>query len=58
VILTVKTSAVNLGITGIALDGQGNLYLAEFDDDRALRMVGQVLPPASGSTARPTGGAN
>jgi tripartite motif-containing protein 71 len=33
VILTVKTAAVAKGITGVALDGQGNLYLAEFDDD-------------------------
>lgn len=33
VIVTIKTSGVNLGIAGIVLDGQGNLYLAEFDDD-------------------------
>jgi tripartite motif-containing protein 71 len=35
VILTVKTAGGgrDLGITGVTLDGQGNLYLAEFDDD-------------------------
>jgi DNA-binding beta-propeller fold protein YncE len=33
VVLTVNTSAVNFGIAGIALDGQGNLYLTEMDDD-------------------------
>jgi tripartite motif-containing protein 71 len=36
-ILTVKTAAVGFGITGIALDGQGNLYLAEFDDSRIYK---------------------
>jgi tripartite motif-containing protein 71 len=35
VVLTVKTtgSGLNLGITGITFDHQGNLYVAEFDDD-------------------------
>jgi sugar lactone lactonase YvrE len=33
VILTVKSAFVDFGIPGIVLDGQGNLYLAEFDDD-------------------------
>jgi tripartite motif-containing protein 71 len=33
VILTVKTAAVDFGIPGIALDGHGNLYVAEFDDN-------------------------
>ncbi len=33
VILTVKTPGVDFGIPGIALDGHGNLYLVEFDDD-------------------------
>jgi tripartite motif-containing protein 71 len=33
VILTVKTAAVNFGIPGIVLDGHGNLYLAELDDN-------------------------
>jgi tripartite motif-containing protein 71 len=33
VILTVKSSGVSKGIPGIAFDGLGNLYLAEFDDD-------------------------
>jgi tripartite motif-containing protein 71 len=33
VILTVKTDAVNFGIPGIALDGHGNLYVAELDDN-------------------------
>jgi tripartite motif-containing protein 71 len=37
VILTVKTASVDLGITGIALDGQGNLFLAEFDDSRIYK---------------------
>jgi hypothetical protein len=37
VILTVKTSAVGKGIAGVALDGKGNLYLAEFDDDRIYK---------------------
>lgn len=34
-VVTVKTTGGgrNLGITGVTLDGQGNLYLAEFDDD-------------------------
>jgi len=34
VILTVTTPGVDFGIPGIALDGHGNLYLVEFDDDR------------------------
>jgi tripartite motif-containing protein 71 len=33
VILTVNSARVDYGIPGIVLDGQGNLYLAEFDDD-------------------------
>jgi tripartite motif-containing protein 71 len=33
VILSVKTASVDFGISGIALDGTGNLFLAEFDDD-------------------------
>jgi tripartite motif-containing protein 71 len=37
VILTVKTAAVNFGIPGIALDGHGNLYVAEFDDNIIYR---------------------
>lgn len=37
VILTVKTDAVDLGITGIALDGKGNLFLAEFDDSKIYK---------------------
>jgi sugar lactone lactonase YvrE len=32
-ILTVNTVAVNFGIPGIVLDGHGNLYLAELDDN-------------------------
>jgi tripartite motif-containing protein 71 len=32
-ILTVKTTAVNFGIPGILLDGHGNIYLAELDDN-------------------------
>ena len=45
VILTVKTTGVNLGIAGVALDGKGNLYLAEFDDDRIYKYStsGKVL---------------
>ncbi len=37
VILTVNSARVDLGIPGILLDGQGNLYLAEFDDDRIYK---------------------
>jgi NHL repeat-containing protein len=37
VILTVKTAFFNLGIAGIALDGQGNLFLAEFDDSHIYK---------------------
>ena len=37
VILTVKTTALDLGITGLALDGKGNLFLAEFDDSRIYK---------------------
>lgn len=37
VIVTVKSSTVDLGITGIALDGQGDLFLAEFDDSRIYK---------------------
>jgi hypothetical protein len=33
VILTVNSAHVDYGIPGIVLDGKGNLYLAEFDDD-------------------------
>lgn len=33
VILTVKTAAINYGIPGIALDGHGNLYVTELDDN-------------------------
>ena len=36
-ILTVATSGVTKGISGIALDGSGNLYLAEFDDNRIYK---------------------
>jgi DNA-binding beta-propeller fold protein YncE len=32
-ILTVKTPAVNFGIPGILLDGRGNIYVAELDDN-------------------------
>jgi len=32
-VLTVKTSSANFGVPGIALDGHGNLYLAELDDN-------------------------
>jgi DNA-binding beta-propeller fold protein YncE len=37
VILTVKTTYVNLGIAGVAFDANGNLYLAEFDDSRIYK---------------------
>jgi sugar lactone lactonase YvrE len=37
VILTVATSTNIKGISGIVLDGQGNMYLAEFDDDRIYK---------------------
>ena len=37
VILTVATSTNVKGISGIVLDGQGNMYLAEFDDDRIYK---------------------
>jgi tripartite motif-containing protein 71 len=37
VILTVKAATGLFGITGVALDRQGNLYLAEFDDDRIYK---------------------
>jgi tripartite motif-containing protein 71 len=37
VILTVKTAAVDFGVTGIALDDKGNLFLAEFDDSRIYK---------------------
>lgn len=33
VILTVKTTTINFGIPGILLDGHGNIYLAELDDN-------------------------
>ena len=36
-ILTVATSTNIKGISGIVLDGQGNMYLAEFDDDRIYK---------------------
>lgn len=36
-ILTVQSGYVDLGITGIALDGQGNLFLAEFDDSEIYK---------------------
>jgi secreted PhoX family phosphatase len=37
VILTVATSGASKGISGVVLDGQGNMYLAEFDDDRIYK---------------------
>lgn len=37
VILTVATSTNIKGISGIVLDGRGNMYLAEFDDDRIYK---------------------
>jgi tripartite motif-containing protein 71 len=37
VLLTVATSTNIKGISGIVLDGQGNMYLAEFDDDRIYK---------------------
>jgi tripartite motif-containing protein 71 len=33
VVLTVQTSGVDFGIAGIALDGKGNIYFTEMDDD-------------------------
>jgi sugar lactone lactonase YvrE len=32
-VLTIATQAVNFGIPGIVLDGHGNMYLAELDDN-------------------------
>ena len=55
VILTVKTPSVNLGIAGIALDGQGNLYLAEFDDDLIYKYStsGKLLAQWGGTGSGP-----
>jgi tripartite motif-containing protein 71 len=36
-VLTVKTATLDLGITGIALDGKGNLFAAEFDDSKIYK---------------------
>lgn len=33
VVVTVKTAAISYGIPGIALDGHGNLYVTELDDN-------------------------
>lgn len=33
VVLTVKTAAIQFGISGILLDGHGNIYVAELDDN-------------------------
>jgi tripartite motif-containing protein 71 len=46
VILTVATSTNVKGISGIALDGHGNLYLAEFDDDRIYEYSSSGKPLA------------
>jgi tripartite motif-containing protein 71 len=55
VILTVNTAGVDLGITGIALDGQGNLYLAEFDDSRVYKYStsGECLAELGGRGSGP-----
>jgi sugar lactone lactonase YvrE len=37
VIVSVATSTNIKGISGIVLDGRGNMYLAEFDDDRIYK---------------------
>jgi DNA-binding beta-propeller fold protein YncE len=36
-VLSVTSTSLDLGISGIALDGQGNLFLAEFDDSRIYK---------------------
>ena len=55
VILTVKTAGVYLGIAGIALDGHGNLYLTEFDDDLIYKYStsGQPLAQWGGTGSGP-----
>jgi len=55
VILTVKSDLVLLGIAGIALDGKGNLFLAEFDDDWIYKysMSGKLLQQWGGQGVGP-----
>jgi tripartite motif-containing protein 71 len=36
-VLNVTSASLDLGISGIALDGQGSLFLAEFDDSRIYK---------------------
>lgn len=55
VILTVKTAAVEFGIAGIALDGKGNLYLTEMDDDLIYEYTtsGQLVNQWGGAGSGP-----
>ena len=55
VILTVKTAAVAFGIPGIALDGHGNLYVAEFDDNLIYKYStsGKLLAQRGGAGSGP-----
>jgi DNA-binding beta-propeller fold protein YncE len=57
VLITVKPGAGvrNLGITGVTLDGHGNLYLAQFDDDLIYKYStsGKRLAQWGGHGSRP-----
>jgi tripartite motif-containing protein 71 len=57
VVITVKPGGGgrNLGITGVTLDGHGNLYLAQFDDDLIYKYStsGKLLAQWGGHGSRP-----
>lgn len=57
VVITVRPGGGvrNLGITGVTLDGHGNLYLAEFDDDQIYKFTtsGNLLAQWGGHGPRP-----
>jgi tripartite motif-containing protein 71 len=54
-VLTVKTAGINFGIPGIALDGHGNLYVAELDDNLIYKYStsGKLLAQWGGPGAGP-----
>jgi tripartite motif-containing protein 71 len=55
VVLTVNTAAINFGIPGILLDGHGNIYVAELDDNLVYKysLTGKELARWGGHGSGP-----